>query len=118
MRHFLNILISVFLLGLAGVNPALSAEGRTILVLDASGSMWAKLGERHKIEIARDVFAQLMTDLPEERELGVVAYGHRRKSDCRDIQEIAGFDTARETMIKRVRLQFWRMDFIIGVERR
>ncbi len=95
-------LISLFSLVMGNIAQAQSDKGDTILVLDASGSMWAKLGERHRIQIARDVFAQLMEELPPEQALGVVAYGHRRKSDCSDIQQIADFGTARNTMVKRV----------------
>jgi len=105
-RIMYRITLGIFALSallFAGQTPLAAQEGRTVLVLDASGSMWAKLGDRHRIEIARDVFAKLMEDLPEDQELGVVSYGHRRKSDCRDIQEIADFGTARDTMIKRVR---------------
>jgi len=93
--------LALFLFGATGA--AYAQSGRTVMVLDASGSMWAKIGERHRIEIARDVFAQLMEDLPPARDLAVLTYGHRRKADCSDIQQIADFGTARDTMIKRVR---------------
>lgn len=100
----LSCWILCLVLSLVGATSLVHAQsGRTVMVLDASGSMWAKIGERHRIEITRDVFAQLMDDLPAERDLAVLAYGHRRKSDCSDIQQIADFGTARDTMIKRVR---------------
>jgi len=96
--------IAYLLIALIGFfDHAQAQNARTVMVLDASGSMWAKIGDRHRIEIARDVFAQLMEDLPPTRDLAVLSYGHRRKSDCSDIQEIADFGTARDTMIKRVR---------------
>lgn len=102
--QILNCWIFCLALSLFGASGLAQAQGgRTVMVLDASGSMWAKIGERHRIEITRDVFAQLMDDLPPERDLAVLAYGHRRKSDCSDIQQIADFGTARDTMIKRVR---------------
>lgn len=61
---------------------------KSILVLDASGSMWGKLDNTAKIEIARDVVSNLVKTWPQERELGLVAYGHREKGDCNDIEVI------------------------------
>ncbi|MBB5353747.1 Ca-activated chloride channel family protein [Haloferula luteola] len=65
-----------------------AAEGATkmILVLDASGSMWGRIEGRSKIEIAREAVAKLVDQLPDETELGLVAYGHREKGKCDDIE--------------------------------
>jgi Ca-activated chloride channel family protein len=60
--------------------------GRAILVLDASGSMWGKVKGRTKVEIARESIARLMKAWDPEIELGLIAYGHRRKGDCGDIE--------------------------------
>ena len=71
--------------------PAVAAEpdqGRSIIVLDASGSMWGQVDGRTKIEIAREVFADLLRDWPAGRDLGVIAYGHRREGDCFDIEQV------------------------------
>lgn len=79
------------LLALIGVaQPSAASEGRgdTIIVVDASGSMWGQVDGVPKIEIARAVFADLLGDWPAERQLGVIAYGHRRKGDCSDIERI------------------------------
>jgi len=82
-------------LGLLAAMPAGPAAARdtdraSVLVLDASGSMWGRLPDgRTKIEVARDVlsgfFAARDTNVP----LGVIAYGHNRKGDCADIEIIA-----------------------------
>jgi len=63
-------------------NPPASA----LIIFDASGSMWGQIKGKAKIEIARDVVRNLVTTLPEETELGLMAYGHRRKGDCADIE--------------------------------
>lgn len=60
--------------------------GQSMLVLDASGSMWGKLGGRAKIEIARDAVAQMLDGWPAGQQLGLMAYGHRSKGDCSDIE--------------------------------
>ena len=48
--------------------------------------MWGQIEGKAKIEIAREVVADLVRDLPEDTELGLMAYGHRRKGDCADIE--------------------------------
>ncbi len=68
--------------------PAPAAQSNTIIVLDASNSMWGQVDGVAKIEIARDVFADLLGDWGEKGQLGVIAYGHRRKGDCADIEQI------------------------------
>ena len=80
---------------LAGISLALSLiltpsahaqDGKTILVLDASGSMWAQIADGHKISVAQEVINDLLDTLPPEEELGLLTYGHRRKGDCGDIE--------------------------------
>ena len=60
-----------------------------LLILDASGSMWGQIDGENKIVIARRVMKELITDLPADSEVGLVAYGHRREGDCDDIETIA-----------------------------
>ena len=59
--------------------------GNTILVLDYSNSMWGQIDGVAKIEIARDIIERNLEDWNQSTRLGLVAYGHRRKSDCSDI---------------------------------
>ena len=65
--------------------PAMAA-GKTIIVLDGSGSMWGQIDGTTKIEIARDTLRKVLETLPEDTELGLVAYGHREKGSCSDIE--------------------------------
>jgi Ca-activated chloride channel homolog len=65
---------------------AVSAQARSIIVLDASGSMWGQIGGRSKIEIARETLAGVLGALPEETELGLMVYGHRSRGNCADIE--------------------------------
>jgi Ca-activated chloride channel family protein len=66
-----------------------SAAERVILVLDASGSMAGKINGERKIDIAKDAVESLLRKFPRGTEIGLMAYGHRRKNDCSDIQMIA-----------------------------
>lgn len=69
-------------IGAASENP------RIMLVLDASGSMWGQIQGKTKIEIAREVIADLLKTLEPDVEIGLVAYGHRKKGDCADIETL------------------------------
>ncbi len=84
--------VSVFtLVSLIGLlllaNPLRAqADDNTLLILDASGSMWGRVEGRSKIETARDVIVDLLAGNPLQRKLGLMSYGHRRKGDCGDIE--------------------------------
>jgi Ca-activated chloride channel homolog len=64
----------------------LLADGKSIIVLDASGSMWGQIEGRAKLEIAREALGAVLADMPAETELGLMAYGHREKGSCTDIE--------------------------------
>ncbi len=68
---------------------------RSILVLDGSGSMWGQIDGVNKIVIAREVIGDLLQSLPEDLELGLMSYGHRRKGDCSDIEMLIAPGTDR-----------------------
>ncbi|WP_425061845.1 vWA domain-containing protein [Roseovarius confluentis] len=63
-------------------------EGATMIVLDGSGSMWGQIDGTPKIEIAREAIGRMLADWPDNRQLGLVAYGHRREGDCDDIETL------------------------------
>ena len=73
---------------LGAVAPASAAE-KVILILDSSGSMAGKIKGVRKIDIARAAVDNLVSTMQPGTELGVMAYGHRRKDDCSDIQTLA-----------------------------
>ena len=64
-------------------------SGETMLVLDVSGSMWGRVSDGTKIEVARRAVRALVQDSDRPEALGLVAYGHRRKGDCGDIELLA-----------------------------
>ena len=65
--------------------PATAAD-RTMIVLDASGSMWGQIGGRAKIDIARETLRGVLQSVPAGSELGLMVYGHREKGSCHDIE--------------------------------
>ncbi|MFH1965332.1 MAG: VWA domain-containing protein [Acidobacteriota bacterium] len=104
LRIFLAMVL--FLLcetGMATGEPKPREAGRAILVLDASGSMWGRVSGRTKVEIARESIERLMETWNPDIELGLVAYGHRRKGDCKDIELVLPVArNKREDVIKAV----------------
>ncbi|WP_454915404.1 vWA domain-containing protein [Xanthobacter sediminis] len=83
------LLAATAMLGLAAPLPAAAEPSpRTIIVLDGSGSMWGVVGGQRKLAIARATVEKAMSRLPAESTIGLMAYGHRRRSDCADIELI------------------------------
>ncbi|WP_375204928.1 VWA domain-containing protein [Hyphococcus sp.] len=99
IRLFISA-IALFFIAL----PAAAQEGAgdSILVLDGSGSMWGQIEGEAKITIAKSVLAELLNDLPAERRLGLIAYGHRRTGDCADIEELAAVGADRAAIADAV----------------
>jgi len=92
MTHFrfrLAAFAALFLLLLGNAAPAQESGGKALFILDASGSMWAKLDGRDKIAIAKEVMSDLVRQLPDGVEVGLEAYGHRSKGKCDDIEMLA-----------------------------
>ncbi len=79
---FLAVFLTLFF---AVVLPAKAAD-RTIIVFDASGSMWTQIGGKSRIEIAKETVKTVVSNLPADREIGLMAYGHRDKGSCTDIE--------------------------------
>lgn len=69
-------------------NDTLAEPAPLLLILDASGSMWGQVDGENKIVTARRALGELVDDLPAASQVGVVAYGHREKGDCADIETL------------------------------
>ncbi|WP_322894257.1 MULTISPECIES: hypothetical protein [unclassified Yoonia] len=65
------------------------ADRVAVLVFDASGSMWNRVeGDLTRIEVARDVMGDYFGSRDSAVPLSVIAYGHNRRGDCRDIEVV------------------------------
>ncbi len=82
--HLILIIFSIFL----SIASSRAAEENVMIVLDASGSMWGRINETPKIQIARGVMSRVLSDLDGKANIGVLTYGHRKKGECRDIETI------------------------------
>ncbi|MEZ5875022.1 MAG: VWA domain-containing protein [Hyphomicrobiales bacterium] len=61
----------------------------TVLVLDGSTSMSAKLGDAVKLDMARDALSEVASSYADRLSLGLVAFGHRKSSNCADSEVLA-----------------------------
>ncbi len=84
MRFFQPLLAALLLQPVLAA-PTL-AEGKSIIVLDASGSMWGQIDGRAKLEVAREALGSVLAGLDPATEIGLMAYGHREKGSCTDIE--------------------------------
>lgn len=84
MRIGFRSLVAALALVVPGM--AANAADRAIVVLDASGSMWGQIDGKPKLEIARETLRSVLQTLPSDMELGLMAYGHREKGSCEDIE--------------------------------
>ena len=82
----MRFIVSAFLCVLTATQ-AFAAEN-IMLVLDASGSMWGQIAGKTKVEIARETVADVLGTWKADNAIGLVAYGHRRKGDCNDIETL------------------------------
>ncbi len=62
-----------------------SAGANVLFILDGSGSMWGRLDNVEKIVIAKERMTELVQEL-DGVNMSLIAYGHRRKGDCDDIE--------------------------------
>ncbi len=87
MKPAIRTSLALLLITGSGLGAVHAAED-VMVVYDASGSMWGQIDGVAKIEIARNVMADLVSAWPADTNIGLVAYGHRREADCGDIETI------------------------------
>ncbi|SEL39772.1 Ca-activated chloride channel family protein, partial [Roseovarius nanhaiticus] len=89
MKHTLFNAATLSLVGtLAYSTAAYAADENVMIVFDGSNSMWGQIDGTAKIEIARDVMENLLGEWTADRNVGLMAYGHRRRGDCTDIETL------------------------------
>lgn len=104
MRHILSIAVTCLSLLFSTAVHAQTSDTRVMFILDGSNSMWGQIDGTAKIDIAKDVMSDLITDWDETVDVGLMVYGHRRKNDCNDIEMVAlPGPVARSTLIDKVK---------------
>jgi len=88
-KRLLTVFVALFCLfasSCPGSPQAAETPPTLIFIMDASGSMNGRLEGTVKIAAVRKVMTNLLAELPAELNVGLVAYGHRRKGDCSDVE--------------------------------
>jgi len=106
-----HTLVACLVLGAAVAANSPAYAGKSIaLILDASGSMNAKLPEgRTRIDAAKAAVEEIIGKLPGDVRVSLRAYGHQSptaRHDCRDTELLVGFDSLaanRDAIIARSR---------------
>lgn len=77
---------------------SMKKKRNVVMIIDASGSMNAKLGGKSKMDIAKESAAKLIDKMGSDVNLSVVAYGHKggntqaqKTTSCNGIEEIYYF---------------------------
>lgn len=103
------LILSITCLTVFFLLPVLSGQaqqheqGNLVCILDASGSMWGQIDGKAKIEIAKETLANLIQGLPDSLLVGLVAYGHRTKGDCEDVEVLSTLGTLdKQALIDQV----------------
>ncbi len=65
----------------------------TMILFDGSGSMWGKIegDKRPKFEVAREAIRASLAAVAPTATYGLASFGHRRNSDCTDVQVVVPF---------------------------
>lgn len=86
LQKILGVLVALLLASSLAADEAIDSD--LILIMDGSNSMWGQIDGVNKIVIAREAVGNLIDGLPENKNVGLIAYGHRRESDCEDIETL------------------------------
>jgi hypothetical protein len=60
-----------------------------MLIVDASGSMKKAVDGEPRMAAAKRVLAETLATMPPEIRLGLLAYGHRKAKDCKDMELVS-----------------------------
>ena len=61
--------------------------------------MWGQIAGENKIVIARRVLKDVIGTLDEQSEIGLIAYGHRKKGDCADIETVVPLERIQKASL-------------------
>ncbi len=75
------------------------APSPILFIYDASGSMWGQLQGKTKKEIASEVLSTTVSNLPDNQNIGLMAYGHRKKSDCDDVEFLVDINNKTKSKV-------------------
>src|SRR5690606_18249314 len=83
----------------AAATPAVANQA--MIVFDGSGSMAGRIDGQTKIDIQRATLGRVFADAPETLAVGLMAYGHRQKESCSDVELLAAPDVGQVGAVMR-----------------
>jgi len=101
------LLLAIILLGLTtqSQNKNIPENPSPIIyIYDASGSMWGQMEGKTKMEIASNVLANSLDNFTENQKIGLIAYGHRKKGDCLDVEMLVPLNnTSKQEVVSKIK---------------
>ncbi|MEZ4746901.1 MAG: VWA domain-containing protein [Calditrichia bacterium] len=98
IRYSLLLLLLCFSFQINAQNEP-DSHSPIVFIYDASGSMWGQLQGKTKMEVAVSVLSNSINNLPENQEIGFVAYGHRKEGDCQDVEFLIDIDNSSKSNV-------------------
>ncbi len=99
-RLLFSLLIAFYAIAVTGqTKMAPEVPSPIIFIYDASGSMWGQLNGKSKMEIAGSVLSQSIDQFAENQRIGLVVYGHRNKSDCKDVETLLPMNNSSKAKV-------------------
>jgi Ca-activated chloride channel family protein len=81
---------------------AIAGGSDLVLIVDGSGSMWGQVpGGENKIVIARRVLGDVLGNVPNGVNVGLITYGHRRAADCKDVETVVPIGPIDHALMKK-----------------
>ncbi|GAB2205956.1 hypothetical protein ROS1_27720 [Roseibium sp. ROS1] len=98
----LNLRKLTFASAFLACGTASAVASDLMVVFDGSGSMWGQIQGKTKIEIARETLSGVLGEVPLDANIGMIAYGHREKGQCSDIETVVPTGPASQTVPQMV----------------
>lgn len=84
-RYLLLGIMSIGIAALLSVTSFISAETNQksiLFILDSSASMQEPMGGKTKLDVAKETLSNLLDDLPQDANVGLVVYGNKVQRSC------------------------------------
>ncbi len=98
MKHLTTLFLSICIL-FSFVSYGENNPSPILFIYDASGSMWGQIDGKTKQEIASSVLIEVIEGLPDNQNIALIAYGHRKEGDCRDVEYLAQLSNTSKTLV-------------------
>ena len=99
-RKLAGLLTTFTIIAAADLTGTAMAASNMLFILDASNSMWGQVDGTAKIETAKAVMGKLLSDLPDDTNVGLMVYGHRTEGDCSDVELMTGVGAKNAEVVK------------------